>query len=118
MISDDEIFDDNYGYEGTSFEITLTQILPWSMMSSLSTSYGNKNYVNRPAYDLNDNIISNKRVDKLFVTSFMLEKTFSVSGFINSFSISLLYDYIDNNSNDLFYKHNNNVGAVNFEVGF
>lgn len=118
MISDDEIFDDNYGYEGTSFELTLTQILPWSMMSSLSASYGNKNYVNRPAYDLNDNIISNQRVDKLFVTSFMLEKTFSTSGFINNFSISLLYDYIDNNSNDLFYKHKNNVGAINFEFGF
>jgi len=108
------LFDDNYGYEGASFDAALTQILPWSMMAKISFLYQNKNYVNRPAYDLLDNIKSNERVDKVSSFSFILEKEF---GWFNGFAISLMYDYIRNKSNDDFYNYKNNVCAISFDFG-
>lgn len=114
IVSDDDLFDDNYGYEGASFDAALTQILPWSMMAKISFLYQNKNYVNRPAYDLLDNIKSNERVDKVSSFSFILEKEF---GWFNGFAISLMYDYIQNESNDDFYNYKNNVCAISFDFG-
>lgn len=115
IISDDDLFDDNYGYEGPSLEATLTQILPWSMMTKISYTFMNKNYVNRPAYDLLDNIKSNERVDNVSAISIILEKEF---GWFNGFAVSLMYDYIRNKSNDDFYDYKNNVFAISFDLGF
>jgi hypothetical protein len=65
-------------------------------MAKISFLYQNKNYVNRPAYDLLDNIKSNERVDKVSSFSFILEKEF---GWFNGFAIS-------------FYNYKNNVCAM------
>lgn len=115
IISDDDLFDDNYGYEGPSFEATLTQVLPWLMMGKVSFNFMNKNYVNRPAYDLSDNIKSNERIDNVYMVSLILEKEFNL---LNGFTISLMYDYIRNVSNDDFYNYKNNVWAISFDLGF
>jgi hypothetical protein len=114
IVSDDDLFDDNYGYEGPSFEATLTHILPWSMMGKVSFNYFNKKYVNRPAYDLSDNIKSDERVDNVYTISIILEKEFHL---LNGFTVSLLYDYIRNASNDDFYDYKNNVWAISFDLG-
>ncbi len=115
IVSDDDLFDDNYGYEGASVDAALTQILPWSMMARISFAYQNKNYMNRPAYDLLDSIKSNQRVDNVSSLSIILEKEF---GWLKGFSVSLLYDFIRNESNDDFYNYKNNVFAISFDLGF
>ncbi len=114
IVSDDDLFDDNYGYEGASFDAALTHILPWSMMTRISFAYRNKNYTNRPAYDLLDSIKANQRMDNVSSLSIILEKEF---GWFNGFAVSLMYDYIRNESNDDFYNYKNNVWAISFDLG-
>lgn len=115
IISDDDLFDDNYGYEGPGFEATLTQILPWSMMGKVSFNYLHKKYVNRPAYDLLDSIKADVRVDKVSYLSVIIEKEFF---WLNGLTVSLMYDFIRNTSNDEFYNYKNNVWAISFDLGF
>lgn len=115
ILSDDDLFDDNYGYEGPSFEATLTQVLPFSIMGKVSFNYLNKTYVNRPAYDLLDSIKANTRIDKVYFLSLLIEKEFPI---LNGLTVSLMYDFIRNASNDEFYDYKNNVWAISFELGF
>jgi hypothetical protein len=113
VISDDELFDDHYGYEGPQVNVMLTQLLPAGMVMKISGGVQEKNYSERPAYDLAGNQIANTRADKRRAFSAQLEKTFKSLGF----SIGLAYDYIRNESNDFFYDYANNAFAAQLSLG-
>jgi hypothetical protein len=113
VISDDELFDDHYGYEGPQVNVMLTQLLPAGMVMKISGGVQERNYSERPAYDLAGIQIADERADNRRVFSAQLEKTFKSLGF----SLGLAFDYIRNQSNDLFYDYTNNAFAVQLSFG-
>jgi hypothetical protein len=112
-ISDDELFDDHYGYEGPQVNVLLTQLLPAGMVMKISGGVQERNYSERPAYDLAGNQIADERADTRRAFSVQVEKTFKSLGF----SIGLAYDHIRNNSNDLFYDYANNAFTAQLSLG-
>ncbi|MCI0695413.1 surface lipoprotein assembly modifier [candidate division KSB1 bacterium] len=113
VISDDELFDDHYGYEGPQVSVMLTQLLPAGMVMKISGNMQERNYTERPAYDLTGNQSADERADTRRAFSMQLEKTFKSLGF----SIGLAYDHIRNNSNDLFYDYANNALTAQLSLG-
>ena len=104
-VSDDELFDDHYGYEGWHMSLTLTQLLPAEMTLKATGSLQNRNYTERPAYDLAGNTISATREDTRKTLTLLFEKRFVSAGI----SLGVTYDYIINASNDAFYHYTNNA---------
>ena len=114
LLTDDEFFDDHYGYEGPSAAVMLTQILPADFRFRASASYQQRNYSSRPAFDLAGNQVGSQRMDQRSILSFSLEKAIPDVGL----KLSLGYDRIMNVSNDLFYSYRNNALSVRLLAGF
>jgi|GEM_PF-1073388 len=111
-IPDDVIFDDHYGYNGLLISLMLTQVLPFNSRVRIIFSRQNREYSSLQAYDLDWNLVSNKRNDKRTVYSFQFRKNFDSIGL----SIMATYDYIVNSSNDLFYDYVNNAMMIKLSV--
>jgi hypothetical protein len=107
-ISDDELFDDHYGHEGLQASVMLTQLLPAEMLLRITGSVQNREYSERPAFDLKGNQIANVREDTRNVLTLQFEKRFESIGI----SFRLSYDYIINRSNDLFYDYTNSAATA------
>ena len=108
----DNVFDDEYSFEGPFVHSTLTQRFPWGIAAVLAGSYQYRMFVDRPAYDLNENVISDERADDVFSASFQLVKNFDY------FGIRFVYNYINNTSNDQYYNFRNNIFSVEIGAGF
>jgi hypothetical protein len=113
-ISDDALFDDHYGYEGLQLSGMLTQAISSDARVRLVGSLQNKLYSNLAAYDLTDNIVSGQRSDTRTTMSLQFSKEFGSLGF----TLNAAYDYIVNDSNDLFYHYTNNAFSLGLSVPF
>jgi hypothetical protein len=113
IVTDDEFFDDHYGYEGPSLSVMLTQILPVDMRLRISGSLQRREYDDRPAFDLEGNELALQRIDTRTVYSFSLAKTFPLG-----LTVTLMYDRIANASNDLFYEYRNNALSLRLSVAY
>jgi Surface lipoprotein assembly modifier len=113
-VSDDELFDDHYAYEGFSSNLMLTQILFQNMTLRLSIDQQHRNYSGRAAYDLNGSLIADNRTDIRRSLAFQAEYEFTSSGF----SLAVAFDYIRNDSNDMFYQYTNNAFTMALRVPF
>jgi hypothetical protein len=114
ILSDDEFFDDHYGYEGPLAAMMLTQILPAEMRLRISGSLQRREYSSRLALDLEGNQIAAQRIDNRSVLSFSLEKSFSSL----SVTATLAYDRIMNSSNDLYFAYCNNALSLRLSVSY
>ncbi|MBA4311931.1 MAG: hypothetical protein C0417_04810 [Chlorobiaceae bacterium] len=108
IVSGDDIFDDQYSYEGPSANITLTQLLPAQVVLKLTAGIQNRNYLLRPAYDLIGTEIADKRVDTRKNIFLSTEKNFEDLGI----SLGLSYEYLQNSSNDEYFKYSNNIFGI------
>ncbi|HEX9654191.1 MAG TPA: hypothetical protein VGA99_10810, partial [bacterium] len=115
--SEDELFDDPYGYESEELGATLTQLLPWKFTFKAGTEYKWKDYVNRPALDLNGDALSSGelRSDRQIWTWLSLGKTFE---FRSGRTVSLFGEFyrIDNQSNDSYYDYQGNFVSFAIET--
>jgi hypothetical protein len=114
-VTDDEIFDTRYGYEGLYYEFSMKQLFPYAIAAEIGYGVAEKNYINSAAYDLNGNILSSTRNDMRYILSAEIKKGFEISE-SNSLVMSLQYDSIINDSNDPYFNYNNSVIA--FQLGF
>jgi len=112
VTGNDNSLDDEYSFEGPYTEISLTRHLPWGLAAVLSGGFQYRNYIDRPAYDLNENLLSNERIDKLYTASLGLIKNFENFGF------RLAYNYIQNSTNDEYYNFKNNIFSIELGAGF
>jgi hypothetical protein len=112
VTGNDNVLDDEYSFEGPFTDASLTQRLPWSMAAVLSGSFQYRNFIDRPAYDLNENLISDTRTDKVFSASLRFVKNFE------NFGIILAYSYIQNSTNDEYYNFKNNIFSIELGAGF
>lgn len=117
--SEDELFDDPYGYESEELGVTLTQLLPWKVTLKAGGEYKWKDYVNRPALDLNGETLSTDelRTDRQIWTWLSLGKTFQ---FRSGRTMSLFGEFyrIDNQSNDFYYDYRGNYVSLGIETTF
>jgi len=111
FISDDELFDDHYGYEGLHTSMTITSLLSESMTLKLSGGIQNKLYSSLAAFDMAGNYVADQRIDTRSYINVGLQKNFEELGF----SLKGAVDFIQNSSNDAFYEYKNN--AVTIEIG-
>ena len=112
LLTDDEIFDDHYGYDGPLVSLMLTQILPADFRVRASGSLQERRYSERPAFDLLGQQVASQRVDTRSVLSLSLDKSFPSLGL----QASLAYDHIINSSNDEFYTYRNNAVSLTLSL--
>ncbi len=110
FISDDELFDDHYGYEGFHTNLVITALLSESVTLKLSGGVQDKLYSSLSAYDWTGNVVADQRVDARWYGNILLQKEFIDLGFILKTSL----DVIRNSSNDAFYDYINN--AITLEI--
>lgn len=105
ILTDDELFDDHYGYEGPMGSAMLTQLLPADFRFRAYGSVQERRYSNRPALNLQGLQVAPQRIDTRSAISLSLDKGFPSLGLL----ASLVYDRITNTSNDAFYSYRNDA---------
>lgn len=113
-ISDDELFDDHYGYEGFHTNAVLTALLSETITLKLSGGLQDKLYSSLSAYDWDGNIVADQRVDARWYGNILLQKEFIDLGFTLKTSL----DVIRNSSNDSYYDYTNNAFTFELSVPF
>jgi hypothetical protein len=114
FISDDEIFDDHYGYEGLHTSIMLTQLLSETMLVKVTGGIQNKMYSSLSAFDLGGNLLADERKDARQYLNLLLEKRFPSLGI----SLKGAVDIIRNKSNDSYYDYRNNAYTIELGIPF
>lgn len=112
MISDDDLFDDHYGYEGPMASLMITQLLPWEMKLRVTGSWQERVYGTQPAYDLAGTLAAPHRSDIRRALSLHLSLPLEFLGC----SLDIAFDNIQNSSNDPFYSYTNN--ALTMQISY
>ncbi len=125
--TNDEIYDDTYGYMSNEFSGFFKQAFPWRLTLTIEPKYFSKTY-GRPAYDLptTDSLgnqilkqIANQRQDNLFTLTIGVEKQFKfTSGLAQNLTVTITYFYLNNQSNDVYNKFSNQSVTVGFAADF
>jgi hypothetical protein len=113
VMSDDELFDDHYGYEGLQTSLMLTQVISESMLLKVTGGIHSRLYSSLAAYDLDGTQVAAQRVDQRSYLSVLFQKNFDIG-----FSLKAAYDLIRNASNDVFYDYRNNAMTLELTVPF
>jgi hypothetical protein len=109
---DEELFDDPFSYESSSFSSGLTWILPWSMKIQINGSLFSKNYISEQAYITEyDSVgLGGTRIDDQKSIYFNFYKTFYIDkSWLNLLKFNIYYGYIDNDSNSYWYRYKNAI---------
>ncbi len=117
--TEDELFDDRYGYQSQEFASTLTQLLPWEMTLKSGLELKWKDYVDRPALDLSgEALISGElRSDRQVLAWLSLNKTFTLFGG-KSLNVVGEFYWMNNQSNDLYYDYQVNLISLGMSTSF
>jgi len=117
LLTENELFDDRYGYSGHELSVTFTHFLRGHAKTELGVSRLWKNYQNRQIFDLEGNIslLSDSRTDTRAVIWANFSRSFGVNWGVKRIKISLEGGYWKNNSNDLYYQFDNYFGSLGLE---
>jgi hypothetical protein len=118
-ITEDELYDDRYGYESEEIEIMITQYLPWEFAFKSTTGYRWKDYSRRPALDLDGNTLPDQtlRVDEQMLLWINLSKPFTLFTGRDA-NIYLDFFWVKNQSNDFFYNYKVGLISMGFGLSF
>jgi hypothetical protein len=112
-VSDDELFDDHYGYEGLQTSLMLTHLLSESMLLRVTGGVQNRLYSSLAAYDLDGNVLSSQRNDQRASLSLLFQRDFQMG-----FTLKAAIDFIRNYSNDPYYDYRNTAVALELSLPF
>ena len=121
--SNDDIYDDSYSYQSHEFSGFFKQSFPWAMTVGIQIGYMPKRY-GRSAYSLPDSLgrsaeLSSSRKDQKFELNVELEKVFKfTNGFAKTLALQVGYYFLNNRSNDDFYRFTNNMISVGISTDF
>jgi len=115
-----QFFDDPISYEGYTYQIQLTQILPFEATLRGSYFYNSKSYTSQGIYlNADDYDDLTKRIDNQQIFNLSLSKMIELGKNTNtSLSISLEYQIIKNESNSFWYRYDTNKASVNINFQF
>jgi hypothetical protein len=111
---EEEIFNDIYSYDGIETGLGFKHYFNENIEMNLETKYLIRNYSSLPAADRNGLELDYLREDNQF--GFGAGILFDLGGVINGLSFSAAWNYINNNSNDYYYKYSNQM--ISFSVGY
>jgi hypothetical protein len=114
ILTDDELFDDHYGYDGPLASVMVTQMLPADIRVRASGQAQRRLYSDRPAFDLSGLQVSSQRIDTRSVFSISADKGFPDMGI----SLTLTLDHIVNSSNDAFYTYRNTALSARLSFSY
>jgi len=105
--SDEELFDDVYGYHGQEFNLSLKRKLPWKMMMTVGSGLALKHYDQRLALDLDGVPFDDNRLrdDTRWTYWLSLQKRFKLAKNLSPITFSLNWYGVQNNSNDPYYHY-------------
>jgi len=112
-ISDDELFDDHYGYEGLHASIMLTQIISESAVLRMTMGTQERLYTSLAAYDVEGSVLADRRSDRRSYIALTLQKSFETG-----FSLKAAFELIRNKSNDPFYDYSNQALTIQLAFPF
>jgi len=117
LFTEEELFDDRYGYNGHEFYLSIIRFLPAYIKLELNSGYLWKNYENRQIYDLDGNVIESgdNRLDKRSFMWLRLSRGFNVNWGIKNIQVNLDGGYLNNLSNDVYYKFDNYFTSLGLE---
>lgn len=103
--SDEELFDDVFGYAAEQVTVTLKRNLPWKMQASLGGTFIAKHYTNRLALDLDGYPINggSLREDGRSLGWLTIKKNWQYSKYMAPVQLELSFTYLNNESNDPYY---------------
>ena len=108
--SDDNLFDDNYGYGGHDLEMGFTYIMPLSLTLKSSFEYTYKKYANEYP-DIIDSL--KERNDDKLLFNIRLSRSFELfESLLNKLNVYLSYVYTNNSSNINLFNYTNNIFAL------
>ena len=115
-----ELFNDPMGYNSHSFGAELTKLLPANMTLKLSTYYVTRDYSSQGIYVDEENYDEFVlRSDKYKVVYCGLKKNLGFNYFgVSDLSLSLNYQWTDNESNSYWYNYRNHFGSIGIEFNF
>ena len=118
--SDEELFDDIFGYNAEQFSLTLRQMLPWRTKLSLGSTWIDKKYDKRLALDLDGTPYPDGRLrsDRRWIHWISIEKSLSVLSTQQPVIFSVDWTLLHNNSNDPFYDYSSNYFTFGISQNF
>ncbi len=117
--TEDELFDDPYGYKGLEYTGKITQIFPHGIQSTFSYTITNKFYPGHLALDLEGNPVDgNYRSDQLRYFYAGLEKSFSLGHGFTNLTLYLDYYRMANRSNDAYYQYKRSLFSSGIAFNF
>lgn len=113
---EEELFNDLYSYDGFETGIGLTQLIGSVFKLSLEAKFIRRNYTSLYAADLFGNELNDLRKDDQMGIGLGIE--YDLSDLLEGISFFAAYNYLNNSSNDPFYKYNNQIISFALEYGF
>ena len=109
LFTEDELFDDRYGYSGHEISVNFTHFLPAYIKWEMGSYYYWKNYHSRQIYDLEGNLekSGDLREDQRALFWTELNRSFAFNRGVKNISLSLEGGYLMNESNDSYYQFDN-----------
>lgn len=114
IVTDDELFDDHYAYEGPHGNIMLSHLVSENLVLRLSGGVHAKLYSDRPAFNLAGMQIADQRNDTRRYVTLLAE------WYVEALDITMSgqYDSIFNSSNDEYYHYTNNAFTLSLSLPF
>ena len=117
--TDEELFDDVFGYESEEFTMQLKSRIFWGITATLGSNIRFKHYQNRLALDLEGMAFEDERLrDDTRTYSWIELKRPLGLGTIPPLQISLRYGILDNDSNDPYYDYGSHYFSVSLGQEF
>jgi hypothetical protein len=118
MFTENEVFDDRYGYQGHEFDITLTHFLPFFVKLQTSAVYIWKNYHYRQIYDLSGMPILSEasRQDRRMILWTRLSRGLGSFWSLKNLELYVEGGFVKNQSNDPYYQFNNGFGSFGLNL--
>ncbi|MDP2363216.1 MAG: hypothetical protein Q8M94_05550 [Ignavibacteria bacterium] len=113
---EEEIFNDIYSYDGIETGLGLKHYFNKNIELNLEAKYLIRNYSSLPAVDINGAELTAMREDTQF--GFGAGIVFDLGGFMNGLSLSAMWNYFKNNSNDYYYKYSNQIISFSLDYDF
>jgi hypothetical protein len=117
--SENDLYDDRYGYESRECGGMLSCRLPHALVLRIGYDYADKSYLQMPL-DLDGNLILSEgaRHDTISGIWGRAEKRFSFSGTKRQLNLYGEYKWLRNSSNDPFYRYSGSATAIGVAVIF
>ncbi len=112
---EEEIFNDIYSNDGYETGISLSQLIGSSAMISIQGIFTKRNFSNLPVASPDGYSLNILREDKQY--GFGAEIKVDLGFIFDDLIGSLNYNYINNQSNDYYYKYNNQIISAGIEWG-